>query len=378
MKALILSGGGARGAYQVGVVKAIAELCEKSKVTNPFEIITGVSAGAINSSYLACNADSFANGAHGLVQLWSDLTPERVFKTDVSALSKNGISWIKELSFGGLSKTNSKTSMALLDTAPLRELLKEKLDFGRVQKSLEKGSLKALALTAVDYKSSTAITYIQSSLEIQHWQRARRQSEDAVFTAEHVMASSAIPMLFPPVKLGDRYYGDGCIRNVSPCSPAIHLGAEQLLVIGVRKPSKPEFNLDSEVQNPPSVARVFNMLLNAVLLDGIEIDVERLHRINAFLKQVPNSEKSNQLKPLEALFIAPSEDFGELAISMSHKLPRFIRYLLKGLGPLEEAAEVMSYLLFDESYTTRLIEIGYFDAMKMKDEILEFVRAKKS
>jgi NTE family protein len=370
---LVLSGGGARGAYQAGVLQAISEIAQSQRIQRPFQIFSGVSAGAINTAYLAAGAESFSLSTKNLVQLWSNISSEQVFYTDAVHLGKIGLKWMGELSFGGL--TGTTPGKALLDTSPLRELLINNLAFSQIQDNIDKGFIHATSVTAVDYQTSTAITFVQGQKNLPTWQRSRRLSENAILSADHIMASSAIPMLFPPIKVKDRYFGDGCVRNMAPCSPAIHLGATKLIVVGVRRQTTDVLDFSSApMMAPPSVAKVFNVLLNAVLLDGVELDIERLKRINDFIKQVPkNASGGISFKPVEYVWIHPSEDLGLLAREKAHKLPKVIRYLLKGLGPLEDAAEIISYLMFEKEFTQKLIEIGYEDGIKQKESIIELL-----
>ncbi len=374
MKSLVLSGGGARGAYQVGVLNAISDISTELRIKNPFRIYTGVSAGAINAGFLASGADDFAVITRRLADFWSDLESGQVFKTDAISLGKIGLKWMGELSFGAI--TGATQGRALLDTSPLWELLKNNCDFSRIQKNIDQGHMQSVAVSAIDYKTSTTITFMQGDDSVPLWQRSRRSAERVLLKIEHVMASAAIPVLFPPVNVESRFFGDGCVRNLTPCSPAIHMGSDQLMVIGVRKQQETAYDkmLNASTM-PPSVAKVMNMLLNAVLLDGIEVDIERLNRINEFLNRVPDShqEKLN-FKRVEHVFICPSEDIGQIAASMASRLPRVIRYLLKGLGPLEDASEIISYLMFEREFTTRLIEVGYKDGMAQKESIQEFLQ----
>lgn len=375
MKALVLSGGGARGAYQTGVLLAVADICAKTKQKTPFKIISGVSAGAINASYLAAEAQDFSLGAQKLAQMWSKIEAEQVFRTDAVSLGRIGLQWVGELSLGGL--TGSTPGRALLDTAPLRDLISENLVLSKIAENLESGLLHSLAITALDYKSNSTITFVQGSPHFEMWERSRRKSERAVIRPEHIMASSAIPMLFPPIGVDDRYFGDGCLRNQAPLSPALHLGATNLFVIGVRRQTG---TLDEkralESQGPPSVSRVVNVLLNTVMLDSIELDIERLKRINEFMNRVPEELHPNlNFKKVKYTWIHPSADIGAIASGMSARLPRVVRYLLKGLGPLEDASEVISYLLFDPKFCQKLIDIGYEDGMRQSDEIQEFLES---
>jgi NTE family protein len=376
MKALVLSGGGARGAYQAGVLTAVAEIVSKHNIQIPFQIYTGVSAGAINVAYLAAGAHEFALTTKRLSAMWSDLHSEKVFKTDAVSLGKIGLSWVGELSFGGL--TGGSHGKSLLDTTPLGDLLRNNINFNKIKENIEKGLLSSVAVTALDYKTSETITFVEGGPDTPQWNRSRRHSESTHLQAEHILASSAIPLLFTPGKVDERFFGDGCVRNVMPLSPALHLDATSLMIIGVRKVDQTAYEERVLRDNTaPSVARVMNVLLNSVLLDGIEVDIERLNRINNFLKAVPTEYHDNlNFKAVEHVWIHPSEDIGLIAASMASKLPRVIRYLLKGLGPLEDASEIISYLLFEPDFCKKLIDIGYNDGLQHQDQIAEFLLRK--
>jgi NTE family protein len=372
MFGLVLSGGGARGAYQAGVLTAVSEISASLGIKKTFSIYTGVSAGAINASFLASKADDFIAGSKDLCELWTRLDHERVFKSDALSLGRIGVQWLRDLSLGGI--TGKPAGPSLLDTAPLREMLLENLNFSAIQKNIEEGHLTALGLTAVDYHSSMSVTFIQGSNDLKIWQRARRYAERTNINSDHVMASAAIPVLFPPIKVADRWYGDGCIRNQAPLSAAIHLGADKLLVVGVRRQTKDFVAHTPGPVRDITVARVLNLLLNSVLLDGIELDVDRLHRINEFMDRLPaNLRDQMNFKSIQAVWVHPSEDIGELAFANARKLPKFVRYLLKGLGSTEDAKEIISYLLFDPDFCTQLIEMGYRDGMAQKQQISELL-----
>jgi len=375
MKALVLSGGGARGAYQTGVLLALGDLCSKVKQKTPFKIISGVSAGAINAAFMAAEAEDFSLGVQKLSHMWSKIEADQVFKTDAVSLGKIGLQWMGELSFGGLS--GSTPGKALLDTSPLKDLIAGNLDLSKIAQNIERKTLHSLAITALDYKSNNTITFVQGSPHVDMWERSRRKSERATIRPDHIMASSAIPLLFPPIPVDESYFGDGCLRNQAPLSPALHLGATRLFVIGVRKVSETADDQRALLsKGPPSVSRVINVLLNTVMLDSIELDIERLRRINEFMNRVPEEHHANlNFKKVEYTWIHPSEDIGAIAADMSARLPRVIRYLLKGLGPLEDASEIISYLLFDRKFCERLIEIGYEDAMRQADAIVDFLAA---
>lgn len=379
MKALVLSGGGARGAYQVGVLNALADIAADLKIKYPFMIYTGVSAGAINAAYMAAGCDDFLTATKRLTEMWSNLTPESVFKTDAVSIGKIGLQWLGELSFGGLTSHNS-AGQSLLDTAPLFDLIKNNVDLSRIQKNIDSDCLHAVGITAIDYRTSKAITFLQGKENSLQWDRSLRKSEKTKIRPEHILASSAIPILFPSVQVDERYFGDGCVRNLTPCSPALRMGADELFVIGVRKkPTKADAESNPTPDRNPSIARIVNVLLNAILLDGIEADIERIQATNAFLDHIPkdNLAKAN-LKKINTVFVSPSQDIGELAASMSSNLPRVIRYLLKGLGPMDEARELISYLLFDPHFCVRLIEMGYSDGLAAREDIEKFFLDQKA
>jgi NTE family protein len=374
MKAIVLSGGGARGAYQVGVLKAISDILSEHRLQNPFQILCGVSAGAINAAALASHLDDFPLAAQKLTDLWGHLESEQVFRTDAVSLGRIGLQWMGELSFGGL--TGGAPGRALLDTSPLGDLIRNNLDFGGIQKNIAAGVMKALTITALDYRSSETVTFVQGDPALPDWKKTRRHSEKAVIQAEHVLASSAIPILFLPGQVQDRWFGDGCVRNATPLQPALQLGADRIFVIGVRRHQEYMGVSSPPSGRGPSVGRIINVLMNSILLDGIEVDHERMERINEFVRRVPEPYRDQlNFREVKSLFIHPSEDIGALAAQMSSKLPRIVRYLLKGLGPLEEASELVSYLLFEKEFTTRLIEMGYRDGMNSREEIIAFVQA---
>lgn len=367
--ALVLSGGGARGAYQVGVIQALSSHFDDWKIKNPFPIYTGVSAGAINTSFMASHADDFSNGAKQLVDLWSQITSEQVFRTDALSLGKIGFQWARELSFGSI--TGSTPGKALLDTSPLRTLIEERLQLHKISRNIETGFLEALAITAMDYRDSTAVTFLETQYKEKSWIKPRKVSEETRITVDHVMASSAIPLLFPPVLADGRYFGDGCVRNTHPCSPAIYLGAEKLVIVGVRSQNTTAYDAHSMFEKkPPSTARVINVLLNSVLLDGVDLDVERIRKVNEMVQWISEEQKPTvPYKAIEYAWISPSRDIGALATEKSRSLPKIIRFLIKNLGSVEEASEIISYLLFEKVFTSELIELGFEDGMKAKEQL---------
>ncbi|MDG0816973.1 patatin-like phospholipase family protein [Bdellovibrio svalbardensis] len=370
---LVLSGGGARGAYQVGILAAVKDIAQQSGLPPRFDYLSGVSAGAINASSLASNAHDFNASVDNLVKLWSNLTIDQVFSTNPLTMGRIGFQWMKDLSLGSLTGTTPGGS--LLDTTPLRQMIHQNMDYAKVEQNIKDGHLTALAVTSVDYANSTTVTFVQGHESLPTWDKGRKRSEKAAISTEHIMASSAIPLLFPPIQVNDRFHGDGSVRNHAPCSPVIYLGAEKLLVIGVRKQSTTAHERRAvENQISPSVARVMNTILNGVLLDAIEQDIDRLKRLNEYAMAIPPEQHHKvALRPLDYLFISPSADIGEMAIHKAHKLPRIIRYLLKGLGSLEDASEIISYLLFEPSFCSDLIEIGYQDGLAHKEQIAQLL-----
>lgn len=371
---LVLSGGGARGAYQAGVLAAIAHICSRLKIDNPFQVYSGVSAGAINVALLAAHPASFVQSSKNLVNLWSKIDSDNVFYADLMALSRGGLQWMTELSLGSRGK-DTTALRSLLSTHPLNNFLSESCRFQEVQKKINVGELHAVSVSALDYDSISTVTFFQGRPELQPWERGMHRSERAILGVEHVMASSAIPLLFPPIQIQGRYYGDGCIRNQSPCGPAIYLGADRVIAIGVRRRQDTFYSYHNKGSSGiPTVARVANVLMNAVMMDGLEADIQRIHQVNESLRELSPAERERvSLRKVEALWIAPSIDFSELAQKRENELPRIIRYILRGPGSLDESSEMFSYLMFTPHYCRQLIEIGFSDGMKEQDRITEFL-----
>ncbi|WP_415063698.1 patatin-like phospholipase family protein [Bdellovibrio sp.] len=366
---LVLSGGGARGAYQAGVVAAIANIASRVRVRDPFQIYTGLSAGAINVALLTGTPANFVESAQSLVNLWSRIHSDQVFYADLVALSRGGLQWMTELSLGGYKKEQALRS--ILSTRPLHSLISSICKFEEIEKKINQGQLRALSVSALDYGSVSTVTFFQGAPDIQTWERGMHRSERALLNTDHILASSAIPLLFPPIKIGQRYYGDGCIRNQSPCGPAIYMGAEKLIAIGVRRRQDTLYAYHQGVESRvPTVSKVANVLMNAVMMDGLESDIHRMEQINQSYSLLTAEEKKRvSFREIENLWISPSVNFAELAHQKDGELPRIIRYLLRGPGALEESAEMLSYLLFTPAYCKQLIDIGFSDGMKERDRI---------
>lgn len=366
---LVMTGGGARGAYQVGVVRAVYEMSNiRHKL---FEVITGNSAGAINSSYLAAHAENWHVATSDLVELWTKIRPQNVYDIRGRTITDLGMKWLGGTVFGGLTEKGSHINY-LLDTKPLRRLIEKEINFKDLKKNIDNGILHGVSLTTTNYNSGSSVVFYQGHPSIKDWSRSDRFSFRGDLNTDHLMASSAIPFFFPPGKVGESYYGDGCIRQTTPLSPAIHLGAEKILAIGVRYPHH-ESRMKELAFSPfrnPTIGQITGVMMNAIFLDSLESDVERLLRINALIAEGQHPE----LKSVPILMIRPSRDLGKMTEMLNDELPIMLRYLLKGIGVSEhEGLDLLSYLAFDQSYTKPLMELGYNDAFKMKDEILNFI-----
>lgn len=367
---LILSGGGARAAYQVGVLMAIAELVPRG-TRNPFPIISGTSAGAINAAALAAQAHNYRMAVRGLERVWANITADQVYRTDVYSFAKSILRWFATTLVSGSTPVNS----ALLDSRPLHKLLSMVVNFQRIQEALDRGDLHALAITASSYATGESVAFFQAQPHLQEWKRARRLGRRSAIAVNHLLASSAIPILFPAQEVEGRYYGDGAVRQLAPASPALHLGAERLLVIGVSGNTSALRQRD--VQGYPSLAQVLGHILNSVFVDSLEGDVERLERINNTLQAIPHKTRQQQgisLREVDVLKIYPSRPIDEIAAEHVKELPRALRFFLRGSGATRSpGASAVSYLLFEPGFTRALMSLGYQDASARADEIRTFL-----
>ncbi len=367
-----MSGGGARGAYQVGVLKAIADMTPEGS-PNPFPIICGTSAGAINATALAIYATRFHTGVRRLVYVWRNFHVGQVYRADAWGIFQTGVRWFISLLFGGLGKGNP---YSLLDRSPLRKLLESLLPCDEIRHSIEMGALRALSVTCSGYNSGQSVSFFQGVDTLTSWKRARRVGCSCDINIDHLMASSAIPFVFSASKINREYFGDGSMRQVAPISPALHLGAERVLVIGVRQDA-PASSVRPEVTDYPSLAQITGHVLNSIFLDSLEADLERLQRINKTISLIPSEylhEGGVTLRKVDVLVISPSEDLEKIAARHTGCLPRPVRFLLRGLGAYNRSgSNLLSYLLFEKPYCRALIGLGYADAMVRKDEILEFL-----
>jgi len=365
--ALVLTGGGARAAYQVGVLCAISERAPELE----FPILTGVSAGAINAAYLAAHRGRLAAAAETLRTEWRRLTVDRVYRMRPLGIGRALLRGLAQLAPG--PRSEAAVLHGLLDMQPLREFLAAGVDLSGIDANIATGRLRAAALSATSYASGDTVTFVHGAPGVSTWRRALRYAVRAQFTIDHVMASAALPILFSAVRVGDAYYGDGTIRQTAPLAPAIHLGAGALLVITQR--AEPLQLAATRLGEYPTVAEVGGLLLHAIFLDALEADVERLERLNRVLAELPASVPApDGLRPVRLLVVRPSRDLGELAAGHAGRLPPMIRWVVRGLGgDRATAVDFLSYLLFDPVYTTTLIELGYADATRDWPRIERFL-----
>ena len=361
---LLLTGGGARAAYQIGVLKAIATAMPRNQ-KSPFKVITGTSAGAINAVSLACYASCFHLGVKKTEWVW------RNFRTDQVYVStwRGVFSYLFKNYWSKFSKKGLNRATSLFNNAPLKELLTHVIDFKRIDRNILSGHLDAISVAASSYSDGDSIAFFQSSSN-QSWQRAKRKGVKTVLTTHHLMASAAIPLVFPSVKIDNQFFGDGSIHQLSPLSPPIRLGANKILIIGVEQPKSDKYYGESEFH--PNSATITGHLLDTVFTDSLNSDLERMERINKTLEHV-SSEKAG-LKKVETLLINPSRNFRQIATNYYDHVPSAIRFLLRFIGVSRSSeSTLLSYILFEKPFTRKLIEIGYEDGLARLDEIKAFL-----
>jgi len=365
--ALVLPGGGARGAYQVGVLKAIAELMPKG--ANPFPVICGTSAGAVNAAVMASHAHEFQVGVDRLDHFWSTMHCARVYRTDAPAVLKSAMRWALSLALGTGLVTQPRS---LLDNEPLRRFLEQTLRLDGIAEAIDRGALRGVAVTASAYSRAAAVSFYQASRDITPWERARRSGEFARLTIEHLLASAALPLLFPAERIGNEYYGDGGMRMLAPLSPAIHLGANRLLVISTRdeKPDPPP----SEPATYPSLGEIGGYLLDTIFMDTLNADLNRLERINRTLARVPEALRpGTNLIDIATLVIRPSRDLRAVTHEHMADIPLAVRNLLRMLGGWGKDWRMASYLLFESPYCRELMELGYADGLRQRERLQTFL-----
>lgn len=384
---LVLTGGGARAAYQVGVLKAVAQIrrdCQGA-TCNPFDVIAGTSAGAINAAALACRADDFDAAVQTLLDTWSQFHAEQVYRADSLGVIRTGARWLTMLSIGWVvAQWRRARPRSLLDNSPLRELLVKLVPLDRLRRVMDDGHLQALAVSASGYGSGLHVTFYDSKNHVVPWNRSQRISIAQSISIDHLLASSAIPFVFPAVRLGPKgrreYFGDGSMRQSAPISPAVHLGAERILVVGAGRMHEPAVPIEARIGSDeyPSLAQIAGHALSNIFLDALAVDIERLQRINRTLSLLsPEARSRSGLRSIDVLVIAPSQRLDDLAARHLASLPSSIRTLLRGVGVSGQGhdargAALASYLMFEAPYTQELMALGETDTLNRRDEVAQF------
>jgi NTE family protein len=366
---LILTGGGARAAYQAGVLLAIRDLLPDAR-RSPFSILCGTSAGAINALALACNAGNFPGAVQTLADLWGNISADQVYRVNPLAIAGSGVRWLGALLFGGLFQPAPRS---LLDNEPLRRMLARWLKFRHIERALASGALRAVSVTASGYTSGESVSFFQARDDVEAWQRTHRMGSRARLNIDHVMASTAIPLIFPAVYLNREFFGDGSMRQLAPISPAIHLGAKKILVIGAGRLAERTERQHSPAY--PTPAQIAGHVLSSIFLDTLAVDIERMQRINRTLGTLPMAQRQHlPLRPIAALIISPSQRLDYLAARHVHALPRSLGWLLRGIGAMNRRGGALaSYLLFEREYTQALIDLGRKDTMARAAQVRAFL-----
>ncbi len=368
---LVLTGGGARAAYHIGVLRALSELLPRSR--NPFPVIVGTSAGGVAAAVLASQAHRWRRAVTGLEDVWANFRASQVFLVDSLHMLRAGLHWVLALATGGLLLTPPQS---MLDNSPLRTLLGVNVDWSGVRKSIERGHLRAVALCATSYASGQSVTFFDGVGEISNWARSQRVGRRTSLTLDHLMASVGIPLLFPAVRLGDEYFGDGAMRQQSPLSPAVHLGADRLLVIGVRARRAAGVAATQLPTAAPTPGQIFGFMLDTLFTDQIFADLEQLERLNELVRAAPDAAPG--LRLIDTLMLAPSVDPREVAAQHVDDLPGGLRALLRVIGAGDLAgSQLASYLMFEAGYTRELIALGYRDAMEARTALLAFMSGER-
>ena len=368
---LVLTGGGARSAYQVGVLLALAELLPRSR--NPFQVIVGTSAGAVAASVLAAEAHRWRRAVAGLERVWANFRSGQVFHVDAPHMLRAGAHWVLALMSGGLVLSPPKS---MLDNTPLRELLDRHVDCDGIRRSIARGHLHAFALCSTSYASGQSVAFFDGVESIRDWSRAQRVGRRCEFTLDHLMASVAIPLLFPPMSIDGEYFGDGAMRQLNPLSPAIHLGADRLLIIGVRARRAAGVTVNRLQPAMPTPGEIFGYMLDTLFTDQIYGDLEQLERMNDLVRNAPQTTHGE--RTIETLMMAPSIDPREIAARHVGQMPGGLRALLRVIGGRDESGvQLASYLMFEAAYTRALIDLGYKDAMQARSALIAFMNGDK-
>jgi NTE family protein len=379
---LVLTGGGARSAYHAGVLLALNDLMKHSGQKLHFDIISGISGGAINGTYLASKAENFTEACEGLKDNWANISIEQLLDVKGSEIFSKAGKLILQLGGGGLFNFNPTTN--LVDTKPLLKYLRKKINFRKIDENIDSGILSGVGVSATNYGTGSAVTFYDGPESIVPWSRSHYTSQRARLKLEHVIASASIPILFPPAKIHHSYYGDGAIRMKYPISPAIHMGADRVIAIGLRKTRPPMETLklnQNFVMKKVQLSDILGVVFHSLFLDGLESDIERMERVNLYigiLQSQKGLQNPDNLKVIPVLSIQPSEDLGEMAMDALKKLPAVFRHFLRGLGIDEtKGGDMLSYLAFEKNYAQRMIELGYEDVFEQRDAILEWFGLQK-
>ncbi|MGD8599778.1 MAG: patatin-like phospholipase family protein [Gemmatimonadota bacterium] len=368
---IVMTGGGARAAYQVGFLRCIARRFPELRI--PY--ITGVSAGAINAGLLASHHGTFLQAVEELSELWATLTVADVFRTDLRSLAANAVNWIRQLSSGG--KSTHQLGRALVDTEPLRAYLTEVLhavdgELTGIRYNIDRGHLKAVAISTTSYTTGRSVIWIQGD-DVRMWNRPHRQPRQVTINVEHIMASAGLPLFFPATEIDGAWYGDGGMRMLTPLSPAVHLGARHIIAVSTRYDRTVAEAEETNVSGYPPPAQVMGLLMNSVFLDTLDYDVFRLERLNRLMSKLPRKDREG-LVPIRLLTLRPSVDLGKLAGRFEQQLPRGVRFLTRGLGTKEtRSPDFLSLILFQQDYLRTLIDLGEQDAEARCEEIEAFL-----